>query len=180
MSHCIYCNSTVYGRPCIFSPTNTHVHFDAPGKCIYCGSKVLGGGCMWNPIGKMHVRGPDLMLNVKEQTEKSVILNYIYENISSVEKDRPLSPLSRFYKRLFGIISSASQPLLEALSLQTKPTYANLSKEYNIKAFEIRERLLEQYKEISETIKQANLTFPQEIVEEVILDCILTASEKGS
>jgi hypothetical protein len=178
MSHCIYCNSSTYGRPCIFSATNTHVHFDDPNKCIYCGSKVLGGGCIWNPFGKTHVRGPEYLANVKEQTEKSVILSYLYENISKDDPNKPLTPLSRFYKRLCGIISSSSQPLLEALNLQAKPTYAGLSKEHNIRAFEIRERLIEQYKQINETLKHANLALPQEIVEEILVDAIITVGEK--
>jgi actin-like ATPase involved in cell morphogenesis len=115
---------------------------------------------------------------VKEQTEKSTILNYIYENISKDDPSRPLSPLSRFYKRLYGIVSSASQPLLEALNLQCKPTYVNLPKEYNIKAFEIRERLVEQYRQLSETVKHANLALPQEIVEEILVDAIMSVGEE--
>jgi hypothetical protein len=178
MSHCIYCNSTTYGRPCIFSPQNTHVHFDAPGKCIYCGSKVIGSGCLFNPFGKIHVRGPEFLTNSKQQVEKSAVLSYLYENISKDAPDSPLTPLSRFYKRLCGIISNVGQPLLEALSLQERPTYANLSKEYNIKAFELKERLVEQYKQLNETLNHANLSLPQEVVEEILVDAIISASEK--
>ena len=178
MSHCIYCNSTTYGRPCLFSPSNTHVHFDAPQKCIYCGSKVLGGGCLWNPFGKTHVRGPEYLVSVKEQTDKSAVLSYLYENISKDDPNIPLTPLSRFYKRLCGIISNAGQPLLEALSLQSKTTYSNLSKTDNIKVYELKERLIHQYQELSETLKHANLSLPQEIVEEVLVDAIMSASEK--
>jgi hypothetical protein len=180
MSHCIYCNSTTYGRPCIFSPTNTHVHFDAPNKCIYCGSKVLGSGCIFNPFGKNHVRGPEFLIGVKEQTQKSAVLSYLYENISNDNVDAPLTPLSRFYKRLCGIISNLSQPLMEAFSLQSKPSYADLPKEYSIKVFELKERLVEQCKGLNETIKHANLALPQEIVEEILIDAIITSSEKNS
>ena len=178
MSHCIYCNSTTYGKPCIFSPQNVHVHFDAPGKCIYCGSKVIGSGCIYNPFGKIHIRGPEFLANVKEQTEKSVILSYLYENISRDNPNKPLTPLSRFYRRLCGIVSSSAQPLLQALNLQSKPTYANLSKQHNIMAFEVRERLVEQYKQINDTLKHANLSFPQELVEQILVDAIITVSEK--
>lgn len=178
MGHCIYCNSTTYGRPCIFSPTNTHVHFDDPHKCIYCGSKMLGGGCLFNPFGKNHVRGPEYLANVKEQTEKSAILSYLYENLTHDQKDRPLTPLSRFYKRLMGIITNASQPLLEALSLQSKPSYTNLGKNELLKAKEIKERLIFQYNELNETLKHANLSLPQEIVEEIMVDAIISTNEK--
>jgi hypothetical protein len=177
MSHCIYCNSSVYGRPCLFSPSNTHVHFDVANKCIYCGSRSLGGGCLYNPFNKNHVRGAEYLVNVKEQTEKSVILNYLYENLSNKEEEIVRSPLKRFYNRLHGIISEASQPLLQVLNLQVKPDYTNLTKEQNIKVFELRERLIEQYKEINKTIKHANLSLPQELVEEVLVDAIMLGNE---
>jgi hypothetical protein len=180
MSHCIYCNSTTYGKPCIFSPQNVHVHFDAPNKCIYCGSKVIGSGCIFNPFGKNHIRGPEYLANVKEQTEKSVILSYLYENLANHNPNKPLTALSRFYTRLCGIVSNAAQPLLEALNYQSKANYANLSKEENLKAFEIRERLVEQYKNINDTIKHANLSFPQELVEQILVDAIITSSEKAT
>jgi hypothetical protein len=178
MSHCIYCNSNTYGRPCIFSPTNTHVHFDAPNKCIYCGSKVQGSGCPFNPFGKIHVRGPEYLLSVKEQTEKSAVLNYLYENITNEQEITHTSALTRFYKRLHGIVSNASQPLLEAFNLQTKPKYSNLTKEQTIKAFELRERIKEQFKQFNETVKHANLSLPQEIVEEILVDAIISSNDK--
>jgi hypothetical protein len=178
MGHCIYCNSAYYGRPCLFSPSNTHVHFDEPNKCIFCGSKVNGSGCPFNPFGKIHVRGAAYLANVKEQTEKSAVLNYLYENINNDQQLEHTSPLNRFYKRLCGIISNAGQPLLEAFSLQSKPTHSNLSKDQTIKAFELKERISTQYKELNETIKHANLALPQEIVEEILVDAIMTVGEK--
>ena len=117
---------------------------------------------------------------MKEQTEKSVILSYLYENLTKDDPNKPLTPLSRFYKRLCGIISNASQPLLEALNFQTKITSSNLSREETLKAFEIKERLFEQLKAINSTIKHANLSIPQEIVEEVLLDAIISSSEQES
>lgn len=178
MGHCIYCNSTSYGRPCLFSPTNTHVHFDDPHKCIYCGSRNLGGGCLFNPFGKTHIRGPEYLVNVKEQTEKSAVLSYLYENISKDDSQRPLTPLSRFYKRLVGILTNAGQPLLEAFGLQSKPSFSNLDKNDHLKAHELKNKLIYQYRELLETIKYGNLSLPQEIVEEVIVDAIMSASEK--
>jgi hypothetical protein len=179
MSRCIYCNSTSYGKPCLFSSTSTHVHFDTPDKCIYCGSKYLGSGCMYNPFGKNHIRGPQFLANVKEHTEKSVVLNYLFENINN-QDDTYNSPLNRFYKRMCGIIANASQSLMEALSLHVKPTFSNLSKEQTLKAFEIKKRISDQYKSINETIKYANLSLPQEIVEEILIDAIIDSREKKS
>jgi hypothetical protein len=177
MGHCIYCNSTSYGRPCLFSPSNTHVHFDDPQKCIYCGSKSIGSGCLFNPFGKIHVRGPEYLLSVKEQCEKSVILKYIYENLEKHNLESYNSPLKRFYKRICNIMATVSQPLLESLSLQSKPTFAKLTKEQNIKAFELKKRLSEEYSNIFETVKHANMSLPQEIVEEILLDVIMSTND---
>jgi hypothetical protein len=117
------------------------------------------------------------LANVKEHTEKSVVLNYLFENLNIKDNDY-VSPLNRFYKRMCGIIASASQSLMEALSIHTRPTFANLSKEQHLKVFEIKKRLSVQYKEINETVKMANLSLPQEIVEEVLIDAILDSGEK--
>jgi hypothetical protein len=178
MGHCIYCNSTTYGRPCLFSPSNTHVHFDDPNKCIYCGSRSVGSGCIYNPHGKIHVRGPEFLTSSKDYSKKSVILKYLFENVNAFDNEPYTSPLNRFYKRLCHIIATASQPLLEALSIQIRPSYAKLDKHQTLKANEIKNRLKEQYGEIYETIKYANLSLPQEIVEEIIIDVIMADSEK--
>lgn len=175
---CIYCNSTSYGKPCLFSSTSTHVHFDQPNKCIYCGSKSIGGGCMWNPNGKNHVKGPDFLLNVKEQVKNSSILNYLYENISKINEKTHLTPLNRFYKRLMGIVTNASQPLLEAFSLQSKPDYSNLTKKEILKTMEFKDKIKFQLNALNETVKHANLDLPQEIVEDILVDAIITNSEK--
>jgi hypothetical protein len=178
-SHCIYCNSKYYGRPCLYSPTKTHVHFDAPNKCIFCGSKVIGTGCPYNPYGKIHIRGPEFLASVKEQAEKSTILSYLYENISKLKDSPIISPLNRFYKRLAGIIANASEPLLEALQLQSTPVYKDLSKEQNVLAFELKERLKNQYSVINESIKYANTALPQEIVEQILLDVIISNKDEN-
>ena len=176
-SKCIYCGSTSYGRPCLYSPTKTHVHFDAPDKCIFCGSKVIGTGCPYNPYGKVHIRGPQFLATVKEQCEKSTVLSYLYENISKLSEKPINSPLNRFYKRLAGIIANCSEPLLEALQLQSTPTYNNLTKEQNILAFELKDRLKTQYSAINESLKYANAGLPQEIVEQILLDIIIGNSK---
>jgi hypothetical protein len=177
MGNCIYCNSTTYGRPCLFSPSNTHVIFGDPHKCIYCGSRSLGTGCLFNPFGKIHVRGPEYLMNVKEQSERSVILKYLYENLNNQNEQDYNSPLKRFYKRVCNIISTASQPLLESLNLQSKPSFAKLTKEQHIKAFEIKNRLSEEYSKISETLRHANLSLPQEIIEEILVDVIISSDK---
>jgi len=64
------------------------------------------------------------------------------------------------------------------LNLQSRPTYASLTKEHNIKAFELKERLKEQFKQLNETVKHANISLPQEIVEEILVDVIISSNEK--
>lgn len=53
---CAYCGSSAYGKSCVHSPDKTHIHLGKKG-CIYCGSVVLGSGCARNPNGRMHVHG---------------------------------------------------------------------------------------------------------------------------
>jgi hypothetical protein len=178
MAHCIYCNSKSYGKPCLYSPSKSHVHFDSPEKCIYCGSRSLGGGCLYNPFGSMHIRGPEYLLSVKEQCNNSLILSYLYEKLQKINENKFLSPLNRFYQRLCNIISSSSQPLLEAFNLQTKPTYTQLSKQQTLMAFELKEKVSKCHSELLNTLKMANTELPQEIVEEVLIDVIMSVSEK--
>lgn len=173
-SHCIYCSSKSYGKPCLYSPTKTHVHFDAPNKCIFCGSKVVGTGCPYNPFGKVHIRGPEFLANVKESVEKSTILKYLYETVSNFTESTIQSPLNRFFKRLSGIIANSGEPLLEALQLQESSSYVNLTKEQNLVAFELKERLQEQYDQISNSVKYAHTALPKEIVEKILLDVIMS------
>lgn len=176
---CIYCNAKVYGKPCLFSPTNTHVHMDEPSRCIYCGSKYLGSGCLFNPYGKIHVRGPEFLNRVQEQTEKSSILKYLFEVVKGLTEIKMLSPLGRFYKRLSEIIANSGEPLLESFELQNKPVLTDLTKEQFVQAIEFKNRLVDQYKQINETIKFANLALPQEIIEEILIDAIMTCDEKS-
>ena len=175
---CIYCNSKSYGKPCLFSSSNTHVHFDEPNKCIYCGSKMIGGGCFYNPNGKNHVKSPDFLCNVREQVKNSSILSYLYENLSNIEYKEHLTPLNRFYKRLSGIISSAGQTILETFSLQSKPNLSELPKTDFLKAMEYKKKISFQLKGLNETLKYANLDLPQEIVEDILVDAIISNNEE--
>lgn len=176
ITKCIYCGSTSHGRPCLFSPTNTHVHMGDPEKCIYCGSKYLGSGCMFNPYSKFHVRGPEFLSKVKEQVEKTTILNYLLENLKLENDHNYKSPLDRFYKRIVSIVSSLGQPLLEALHLSEKPTYDKLSKTQMIKTIEYKQKISEQLRTLNTILFNANIELPRESVEEIIVDAIISNS----
>ena len=79
-STCIYCQSEYYGHNCLFSPNKVHVHM-SPDKCIYCGMNMSGTGCLYNLYGNIHVRGPEFLNRSNIQTEKTIILNYMLENL---------------------------------------------------------------------------------------------------
>lgn len=172
---CIYCGSGSYGRPCLFSPSNTHVHMDEPGKCIYCGSPGLGGGCGWNPYGDMHVRGPEFLNRASVQSEKAAVLTYIFNIASTLlaEGESYSSPLDRLYKRMASVIASVTEPLLEALCLQESPTYGKLSKPELIKTVEFKNKFKKQLESFTETVREASLALPHEIVEKTLIDAIM-------
>jgi hypothetical protein len=139
---------------------------------------VIGSGCPYNPYGKIHIRGPEFLATVKEQVEKSTILSYLYENISKLTDDHVKTPLNRFYKRLAGIIANSGEPLLEALQLQQTASYTNLTKEQNLFAFDLKERLKHQFKELNESVKHANTGLPKEVVEQILLDVIISDKDE--
>jgi len=179
ITKCIYCGSTSHGKPCLFSPTNTHVHMGDSEKCIYCGSKYMGSGCMYNPYSKFHVRGPEFLNKVKEQVEKTTLLSCILENLNIQNDMNYKSPLDRFYKRVVSIISSLGQPLMEALHMSEKPSYNNLSKNQLIKVVEYKQTLTKHLNEFNKILFDVNTEFPRELVEEIIVDAIISSNEKS-
>ena len=174
-SECIYCGSESYGKGCMFSPTQTHVHTDNPGKCIYCASESRGSGCMCNPYGNSHVKGAEFLNRSAIQTEKATILTYILNTASSLLQENTMykSPLDRFYKRIASIIASVSEPLLEALCLQETPTYKDLSKKQLIETFEFKKKFKKELEVFTDVIADASLKLPPEIVEKILMDAIL-------
>lgn len=172
---CIYCGSSSYGKPCLYSPTDTHVHMDEPGKCIYCGSTYQGSGCMFNPYGKVHVKGPEFLNRSAIQAEKASILTYFLNMASSILEESRFykSPLDRLYKRISGVIASISEPFLETLNLQETPSYGNLKKEEMVKTIELKKKFQNHIENFTKTLTEANLELPQEIVEKALVDAIM-------
>ena len=173
---CIYCGSESYGKGCMYSPTDTHVHMDAPKKCIYCGSESVGSGCMFNPYGNVHVKGPEFLNRSAIKTEKAAVLTYILNMASSLLSENNIykSPLDRLYKRMASIIASATEPLLEAFCLQESPSYGKLDKIQLIKTVDFKNKFRKQLEEFSKTVSEASLELPQEIVEKVVMDAIIS------
>ena len=109
------------------------------------------------------------------QTEKAAILTYIFNVTSSLLAENTVytSPLDRLYKRVASIIASASEPLLEALCLQETPSYGSLSKEQLIASVDLKKKVKTQLEQFSNTVMEASLGLPQEIVEKTLIDAIM-------
>jgi hypothetical protein len=147
---------------------------DEPGKCIYCGSPYIGSGCIFNPYGKNHVRGPEYLNRAVVKTEKAIVLNYALNKIKpETIEEGYTSPLDRLYKRVVNILLNTAEPLLEALSLQRKSVYNQISKQQLVKAVEYKQKFKKHLSEMSETVKEASLDLPPEIVEEYLIDAII-------
>jgi hypothetical protein len=148
---------------------------DEPGKCIYCGSTTQGTGCLFNPYGSIHVKGPEFLNRSAVQTEKAAVLSYILNIASSLvlEGQKYSSPLDRLYKRVAGIIASASEPLLEALKLQEAPSYGTLSKPQLIKTVDFKNKIKTQLESLTDTLNEASLCLSPEMVEKVLVDAIM-------
>ena len=172
-SHCIYCESEYFGLGCLYSPTHTHVHM-SPTGCMYCGNTSLGGGCIYNPYGSIHVRGPEFLNKTSTQAESTVLLNYLISKIKEpTTKEGYKSPLDRFYKRLVGIISHSSEPLLETLILQESSNIKEKTKENFLESYNFKKNLQVKLEQVEDLIKEASLILPPEMVEEAIIDAII-------
>jgi hypothetical protein len=174
-TECIYCGSTSYGKTCYLSPNKVHVHTGDPTVCIYCGSKAIGSGCYNNPYGKIHVRGPEFLNRFTEQAEKSILLKYFLEKINKDEEKQSNSFLDNFYSKVRSMITNLSVPLLESFFLMEKPTYKNLDKEQMVIAIESKKLVSSKLSEMKDILSEINLVLPTEIVEEIIVDAIISS-----
>jgi len=177
-TECIYCGSRSYGTTCLFSPNKVHVHTGDPMSCMYCGSKSVGSGCLFNPYNKNHIRSPEYLNRFSEQAEHAVLLKYIVEKLKIKNDLEYSSPLDRFYKGISSFISNISQPLLEAFFIAEKPTYKDLDKDQLKIVIESKNILIDKMSEIKEILSEINLVLPTEIVEEIIVDAIISSNDK--
>lgn len=176
-SNCIYCNSDSFGSPCLFSPTNTHVHFGLGDRCIYCGGTSQGSGCVYNPYGKIHIKGPEFLNRTDIQTEKALILKYMLLKLNENFNNSYKSPLDRFYKRITYLISKTSEPFLEALNLSESSVINSTDKQQLLNAYKFQTETVKILSQLKALIKEAGLNMPPEIVEESLLNAILSDNE---
>lgn len=171
---CVYCGSSAYGKGCLYSPTQIHVHADSQNSCMYCGSQALGTGCLYNPYGKVHVRPATVFIQMKEQLEKTGLLSYFIMLIEQNNDKKYRSPLDRFYKRISESFKRMREPFLQSLVIQSqKVILENLEDQQNMDLVHLEERLTEQLSDIKKTLKFANYSFPPEKVEKILTGAIL-------
>jgi len=174
----MYCASSSYGQPCIYSPTNTHVHADEPNKCIYCGSTSYGSGCAYNPYSNYHVRGGTIFMQIQEQVKKSAVMTHMLEMLQQKNDKKYKSPLDRMYKRLSEMVLRLSEPLLEAFAISQTPIIEGKDANQTEEIENIKDRLVEEFKDIRATLKYANAALPVEIVEKILISAILDSDDK--
>ena len=144
-------------------------------KCIYCGSKYRGSGCIYNPYNKFHTMGVDYSGQIKEQVSKSVVCSYLLNKMTDdVVEESVSSPLNRFYHRVASLLSHTGQPFTDALCLDDRNIKAQLTKEQVIEAFELKKLLESKLAEIHEILSKVNQSLPVEVVEESLIEAILT------
>lgn len=176
---CVYCNSSGYGKVCIFSPVKVHVHLDEPNKCIYCGSINSGLGCLHNPYGKMHVKGGPIFATIQENMKKTLILSYILEKTEEKNFKSYKSPLDRFYKRVCEYFKKAAEPFLESYAITDKPIVEEFAKNYQEleEITNLKKRITEQVSDLRKSIKHASLSLSPEVVENILIDTIMKSGE---
>jgi len=167
---CVYCNSRSYGRPCIYSPTNVHMHLNNGGKCVYCGSSSSGNRCIYNPYSKYHIMGTNYLSGLKESVEKTIILKYLVEKIVNSETV-VYSPLGRFYFRLWESIKNFSEPLLETFKLSTSLINHKENTDMS-QVIEFKRKLSKDVKSLHETLGEFK-DISSEDMERAIIDVIL-------
>lgn len=86
-TRCLYCNLTLRGKGCPFSPSKVHIH-PTPDRCIYCGLTLRGTGCSYSPSG-VHMRFVDFGAIQGEQTQNHLMLTYLIDKLNVPFTDTP-------------------------------------------------------------------------------------------
>jgi len=123
-SKCMYCDSTSYGRACIYGPQGRHVHSDDPKRCVWCGSTNSGRGCAHNPFGKMHQKGIAFNPIMAESVETGIIQGILMKRLSESISDTPA------YKA--GLVDEAGNVIKEPVTIEEKRLLTNVDR-YMIK-----------------------------------------------
>ncbi len=112
VSKCMFCNSPSYGVGCPYSPHKKHVHIANSDRCIYCGSPSLGAGCPYNPFSKLHVRGAEYNMMVKESVHRSAMTGLFLSRLT-----QPICEMPAF--RL-GLIDDEGRKIKECITEEEK------------------------------------------------------------
>jgi hypothetical protein len=117
--------------------------------------------------------------NIKDKnnclTEKTIILNYLLKQISQKSNSYThSSPLDRFYKRMSGIVSHLSEPLLEAISLQETPIYEGINRIEALESYHLKLKICNILSDLNQILEQSSTKLSPEVIEETLLDALLT------
>ena len=116
----MYCDSTNYGKSCVYGPQRLHVHVDDPKRCVWCGSTSLGGSCPFNPFSNIHQRGITYNPIMVESLEMGITQGIIMNKLS-----KPISDTSA-YK--YGLIDSIGNVIKEPVSIEERKSLTSVDR----------------------------------------------------
>jgi hypothetical protein len=125
----------------------------------------------------MHIKGPEFLNRTDLQSEKALVLKYMLTKLNEKFNNSYKSPLDRFYKRVTHLISGTSEPFLEALNLSESSVINTTDKQQLLNAYKLQSETVKILAQLKSLIKEANLTLPPEMVEESLLNAILSNNE---
>lgn len=116
VNRCVYCQSTNYGKGCMYAPNGVHFHPDDPKLCSYCGSSNYGTGCHMNPFGKVHIHGIFYNSMVKESFLENFFIKEIFR------------PITEFRAYKLGIIDENGNKLKEPVTEEERQAFTPAAK----------------------------------------------------
>lgn len=147
LSRCMFCNSTMYGSGCPYSPHKKHVHVSDGRKCIYCGSIATGTGCPYNPFSRIHVKGVEFNTMAKESIHNSIM--------TSLFLSRFIQPVIETSAYRLGLIDEHGNKLKECVTDEERAALTPL----DVYIFKIRRLIGESYLDLfkSEALLETTL-----------------------
>jgi len=119
------------------------------------------------------------MIITQEHLKKSAVMSHLFEMLEQKPDKKYRSPLDRLYKRMAGTLQKLSEPFLDAFKLQETPIMENLEPNAQEEVDQLRKRLTEQLSDIRKTILHANLSYPVELVENILTSAIINSNGKS-
>ena len=115
---CIYCNLSLRGPGCPYSPSGIHIH-PTKNKCIYCGLNAKGKGCQHSPTG-IHIQYVDFGMIQAEQASHHLTCAYVFEKLTQSFTD------TNAYK--LGIINESGEMIRHPETIPEHNSYTPLDR----------------------------------------------------